>query len=146
MEDLARQPVRRVGLAAGPPRWALMADASPWGAGAVLFALPSGVALEYWAMSWTAADTQKASIRIGDSVSQASVELLAILLAVHVWGRKFAEAGCGMGVRSDFVAALRATEKLARSTPQMNSFSAEVALKLEDSARTRCRWCTYRAP
>lgn len=51
---------------------------------------------------------------------------------MHVWGRKFADAQCGMEVRSDSVAALRATEKLAGTTPYMNFLAAEIALKLEE--------------
>lgn len=110
------RPRREVDLARGPPRWAIVADASPWGAGAV-YALPAGVPLEFWATAWDAPHTAITGIRIGDSASQAPAELLAILLSVHVWGHKFASASCGMEVRSDSMAALRATEKLAGSHP-----------------------------
>lgn len=131
MDNLTRRPRREADLASGPPRWAIVADASPWGAGAVLYALPAGVPLEFWATAWDAAHTAMTGIRMGDSASQAPAELMAILLSIHVWGRRFASAPCGMEVRSDSMAAVRATERLAGSSPWMNFLAADIALKLE---------------
>lgn len=91
--------------------------------------------LEFWATAWDAVQSAITGIRIGDSASQAPAELMAILLAIHVWGRKFASVGCGMEVRPDSVAALRATEKLAGSFPTINFLAAEIALRLEALAQ-----------
>jgi len=62
---------------------------------------------------------------------QVLAELLAIVLVISLWGIKLAAGGFGVPVRSDSLAALSVTDKLAGSSPSTNFLAAELALKLE---------------
>ena len=59
-------------------------DASPWGAGGVLF--EDGRPVQYFACRWRAADFKHLDVCVGSCASQTFFEVLALVLAVEAWG------------------------------------------------------------
>ena len=62
-------------------------DASPWGAGAVLFV--DNVPTAWWATSWSASDHPE-EVRIGDTSWQSYFEYLALLMVLIAWAQPLA--------------------------------------------------------
>ena len=62
---------RSVLLLPGAPRWVIVTDASPSGAGAILCDARSGQVLEAMEEAWSSSDTATLGLIIGDSATQA---------------------------------------------------------------------------
>ena len=58
-------------------------------------------------------------------------EALAVLVAVRIWGKLFADGRARFQLRGDSVASLTLAGKLASSAPKLNAIGAEIALELE---------------
>ena len=69
--------------------WTVEFDASPWGGGAVL--KRNGVAHEYFAVTWDAADIPDDEVRTGEPKFQSFWEFLTLLLALIQWGGCFVQ-------------------------------------------------------
>ena len=102
-------------------------DASPWGGGAVL--RRSGLPVEFWAVTWTVADAQALQTQLGQASGQTSWELLAILVALCVWGRQHRVQG--IAILGDNVASLEAALHL-KGKNALSRISREIAWR-------RCR-------
>ena len=79
-------------------------DASPWGGGAVLYV--EDKCSEYFYLGWEVEDAVALDTVIGESSGQTAWELLTVLIALIVWGRRFRAQG--LSLLGDNLAALHA--------------------------------------
>ena len=84
-------------------------DASPWGAGAVIFV--DGRPAEYWSISWLPADAECLGVSIGSPAGQTTWELLAIFLVLVVWGTSHRTQG--LAILGDNTASLESALHLS---------------------------------
>ena len=99
----------------------IVADASPWGLGAVLVHASSGIVLYFFESKITSFDEKALGITIGDSAAQAIVEALALLMVFHVWGPFFKCTNTRVTLRSDSSVALAIAGKLASAIPTLRA-------------------------
>ena len=107
--------------------YAVFVDASPWGGGGFLMG-PRGP-LEYFATAWTAGDERQLRMTIGSPRHQATMEALAVLVAVRVWRAVWVTRPTVIRIRSDSTAALAMAEKLRSNAPGMNRVARERAVE-----------------
>jgi len=101
-------------------------DASPWGLGAVLET--DGVVQEWLADVFRPEEVKRLQIQVGSAKTQATVEALAILVALRTWWPRWSVIRAAITVESDSAAALGALGKLASPSPAINAIAREVAL------------------
>ena len=106
-------------------------DASPWGAGAVLF--QSEAPREFIVMNWDDAVCKILGAGRGDSQWQTLWEYVAMLVALMVWGDRFTSAAVTLA--GDNVAALEGALNL-RGKRSLTMVTRELAWR-----RVRGRWC-----
>ena len=108
-------------------RWCIRSDASPFGFGAVLFW--AGAPWAWIAGSWTTLDTERFHAVVGDPAWQAEWEILAALIAIHVWLKHLWGHPLAI-LQLDATAALHSILRASGRTPAMNAVAAEVAIRL----------------
>ena len=123
--------VRRAPWDLGAPTLGVIVDASPWGLGGVLFHVGTLRPLEWFASALTPEEGALLGVPAGDSRIQQVAEALALLVALHAWGRFFRAAQGRVLARSDSTVALALLGKLASPSPALNFLAAEFGLRLE---------------
>jgi hypothetical protein len=106
--------LRRTIYAISPPAastssWSLRTDASPWGGGAAIYS--SDEVIEYTSWVWTDHDAAHLGVVTGDPAFQTFWELLAVALALELWGKEFTKVS--LAVLNDNTAALQGLLDLA---------------------------------
>jgi hypothetical protein len=103
-------------------------DASPWGMGGWLRV--DGRIKEYFACPVTSDDVSMFGIETGTPAGQQVWECLAVLVALDIWRKHWAEARINLQVRSDNVTALTLLMKMRPGSPQIAIIAREIALHL----------------
>ena len=70
-------------------------------------------------------------IVVGDCSGQSTLEALAVLVGIRIWGYLMKGRRLRLGTRTDNAAALSLQGKLASSTTALNFLGAELAIELE---------------
>ena len=91
----------------------------------------SSIALQYFHEPLTAEDCARFNAQAGDAKGQQYWEALSVLVGLKLWAPLVAKSSAIVQVKSDSVAALQCTAKLASSPPLLNGIGAEIALVLE---------------
>lgn len=100
-------------------------DASPEGLGGVL--LINHQAIEAFSSPVDQHDEEHLRVTKGSSSSQGTLEALAVLVALRLWGSHRVR----LVVQSDSIVTLALSQKLSASSPSLNFLGAEIALALE---------------
>lgn len=116
---------------ANGPNARITSDASPWGLGAVLEV--DGQVETYLWDDVTAEDVQVLGVVPGSCRSQATLEVLALAVAMRAWLPRWAGARATVTVRSDSVAAVGAFLKGGSAKPSINRIVRAVALDIASS-------------
>jgi hypothetical protein len=113
------------------PKAAIMTDACPLGAGAVL--LVNGRIIKAYSTKITHRDARLLQFedKWEQSASQGIAETFSVLLALKHWERELASCQVELQVQSDSVVALATSQKLASSNPTLNFMGAEMAIQCE---------------
>ena len=110
-------------------RWLRMSvDASPWGMGGVKWD-HQWRPVEYFHAPISEDDIAFLHIVIGDSAHMPTLEALAILIAIRLWG---SENEVAFAVRSDALGAIQAMANLRSKNLNVNRIAAELALDIVD--------------
>lgn len=107
----------------------LLTDASPEALGAIL--LVNGRMLGALTSEVTEQDSKILDFEMGTSASQATLEVLAVLVGLRFWGSKLSGCQVHLAVQSDSVVALALTQRLANSSASINYLGSELAYTLE---------------
>ena len=109
--------------------FALAAMASPEGLGGIL--LINHKAIEAFSSPVDQHDEEHLRVTKGSSSSQGTLEALAVLVALRIWGPRFHKHRVRLVVQSDSIVTLALTQKLSASFPSLNFLGAEISLALE---------------
>jgi hypothetical protein len=113
----------------GLPTVAVRTDASPFGMGGIL--LVSGKPQRYWACALSAEDLARFGAQVGDPAFQSEWELLAVHMALRIFGPYLNGGWMQVIVQADNTSALQAALQFKAKSPLMNFLAAEVSLELE---------------
>ena len=130
--SIPSSPLKRVLRCEVPPAsLEFVIDACPWGIGGYLVTVASGQVLEFFADALTPADLSRFGQELGEAAGQQIWESLAILVALRLWAKHFADGRALLQIRGDSVVSLRLSMKLSSPSPLLNAIGAEIALQLE---------------
>ena len=112
--------LERIISAAGPPaasmtRWAVVSDASPWGAGAVL--LHNCVPVEFAVWKWDKESAADLDVKVGAPADQSFWEFFTVGLCIALWGKDFVAES--LAVVTDNTAALQQLLDLKGKGPML---------------------------
>ena len=110
-------------------------DASPEGLGGIL--LINHKSIEAFSSPVDHHDEEHLHVTKGSSSSQGTLEALAVLVALRLWGSRFHGHRVRLVVQSDSIVTLALSQKLSSSTPSLNFLGAELALALEQTGVER---------
>lgn len=130
IDKALERPMRKIYLGTkSPVDIRLLTDASPEALGAVL--LVNGRILGALSSEVTEQDAKSLKFEQGTSASQATLEVLAVLVGLRFWGSKLSGSRVHLAVQSDSVVALALTQRLSNSSPSINFLGSELAYTLE---------------
>ena len=112
------------------PQWTLRTDASTTGGGGILFN-QQGNPVRWFATPFSPELLKPLGIPAGEPGRMTAYELLALLLAFHIWHKWLQKCRVGVLVQLDSESALRVVAKLASSEPVVNRLAAEISLLVE---------------
>ena len=108
------------------PCWEIGTDASPWGLGGWLAC--NGEIKRYFACGVSQEDLDLFDIKRGSCNGQQTLEGLAILVAMRLWGDHDEARKVRLSVKGDNVGALMLLVKMRPSSPQQAIIARELAL------------------
>ena len=101
-----------------------MTDASPLGLGG--YVTVQGQIFQWFSEPLTAGDAERFRLELGAPDCQCTWEALALLLAVSLWAKHARGGKAVLRVRSDNVATLQLSTKLASASWRLNAIGAEL--------------------